>query len=61
MKWDEYNFILVDFAYVIPILTIPLFSHYMYIKCFFLSMTPKKGWKVVLWKEPYQKWIIDNV
>jgi hypothetical protein len=41
MKWDEYNFIFIDFAYVIPILTIPLFSHYMYIKCFFL-MTQKK-------------------
>ncbi len=41
VKWDEYDFILVDFAYVIPILIILLFSHYMDIKCFF-SNDPKK-------------------
>ncbi len=33
----------------------------MLIKCFFPSDPKERGWKVILWKEPCGRHIIDNV
>ncbi len=52
IKQDEYGFVLVKFSYFIPIsdqsFVFPLHVE----QVFFPNDARKRGWKVVLWKEP---------
>jgi len=48
INWNEYGFTFIQFASFIVISNHSFVSHYMY-------FYKKKGWKVVLWKDPCGK------
>jgi hypothetical protein len=56
IKWDEYDFTFVNFGSLIPIF--PLHIE----QVFFSSCDSReRGWKLVLRKNPYKRWITKNI
>jgi hypothetical protein len=61
MKGDKYDFTLINFTSLIPILN-QFFTFPLHVKQVFFFIDPKeKVWKVVLWKEPYKRCVIKKV
>jgi hypothetical protein len=55
VKQNEYGFIFVNFAFLIPILDQSFAFPTTCRSSFFLSDPKEKGWKIVLWKEPCRR------
>ncbi len=61
VKQNEYGFTLVNFASIIPISN-QSFGFPLHVDQIFFPSDPKeRGWKIILWKEPYGRHVIDNV
>ncbi len=61
MKWNEYDFTFVNFSSLIHVSN-QSFVFPFHVQQFFFSNDQKeRGWKVVLQKDPYGKWITKTI